>query len=119
MSPVGYRRWLVVAMIFGAVRPCGATPCDWVDRPRWYEQPPALGAEVARQAGFRKARLGELMQYHGWHIIEIVPDSSEPEWLFYSRDLMGAHAIANWSRPPGGPFPEVFRRTSHVASHGI
>lgn len=46
------------------------------------------------------------MQIHGWRIIEVIPDSAEPEWLFFSRDPMGAHAITTWSGV-ANPFEET------------
>jgi len=106
MSPVRYRYSLIAAVICGAVHPCGATPCDWVDRPHPYKQSPALNAELARQAGFKKVRVGESMHYRGWHIIQIVPDTAESEWLFYSRDPMGTHPITSWSGAVA-PFEEI------------
>lgn len=106
MSHVGYRCWLVAATICGAVHPCGATPCDGVDLPRGYEQPSALAVELAKQTGFKKVSVSQSMQFQRWRIIQIVPDSAESEWLFYSRDPMGAHAITSWSGA-ANPFEEV------------
>jgi hypothetical protein len=85
------------AITLAAVHFCAASPCADVNHRLSHERKEVLESALAKQTGFTRVDVVGSMQYHGWYIVDIEPDSADGQSLFYSDDPIRGHAVTTWA----------------------